>query len=72
MIYYLNNSTSSNLTITDLKLVGEKNLLEMGSKPFYTPRYRGKILQKRNEKVCAETGGDCLEFVQKFLDVYWI
>ena len=72
MIYYLNNSTSFNLTITNFKLIGEKKLQEIGSKPVYNPRYKGRILKNRHPEICKLTGGDCFEFVKKFLDIFWI
>ena len=58
--------------MTKLNDLGEITIQEMGSLPVYTPRFKGRTLKNRDDKVCKKTGGDCLKFVQKFLDMFWI
>ena len=42
---------------------------EIKALSIYTPRYKGYALNMHDMEVC---GGDCFEFTQKYLDMYWI
>ena len=57
------------MTLAKLDDLGERTVDEMEAKTIYTPRYKGNTLGVYNEKVC---GGDCFEFTQKYIDMYFI
>jgi hypothetical protein len=53
----------------------------MGTLPFFGVHYRGhqlkiqedqeKCAKKRHGCLCAETKGDCLKFVERYLEIKW-
>ena len=71
MFYYLNNSSTSSTTEIDFDKMGVMTLKEMGSIPMYNLMYKGKFLPRKSLEVCGGTDGDCLDFAQKYLKIYW-
>ena len=62
----------STFTIANLTEIGNVELEDMGTLPFFSVHYKGKQLPSKSEKLCPETKGDCFEYVQKYLDIKWI
>ena len=46
-------------------------LNETESYPYFMPYYKGRPLKKDSKEQCKETNGNCLEFVNKYLNIYW-
>ena len=53
---------------TDFNEIWEISLDQMGTLHFIKLSFKGKTLP-RNSDECAETNGDCLEFVEKYLNI---
>ena len=45
----------------------------MGTMPFMDFQYKGNELPRNGKATgqCAETNGDCFEFVKKYLKIKW-
>jgi len=54
-----------------MKEIGLVKLEDMGTMPFFSVHHAGKRLKRTKSKHCEETGGDCMEFVNKYLDIKW-
>ena len=59
------------VTVANLTEIGVVNLDDMGTLPFFSVHYRGKQLPLKSENHCAETKGDCYDYVHKYLDIKW-
>ena len=61
---YVNQIVSSN----DLDELGVVSLEEMNNVPFYSFKYKGSVL-KPNHEMCV---GNCFDFLNKFVNMYFI
>ena len=52
--------------------IGNQTLKDMGSMPYITLKYKGKVLPMKSDKLCKETNGDCRAFINKYLKIKWI
>ena len=43
----------------------------MKTLPFYSVHYKGHRLKRTKDDKCNETDGNCLEFINKYLDIKW-
>jgi hypothetical protein len=59
-------------TAVDFAQLGQVKLDEMGTMPYYSVHYEGNRLKRTNDPNCSETGGDCMAFIKKYLDIKWL
>jgi hypothetical protein len=44
---------------------------DMGTVPYFSVHYKGHRLNRKDDKHCKETGGDCFALAKKYLDFKW-
>ena len=68
---YEGDSVNIYQTNTDFQKIGNISLSEMKTLPFYSIYYKGNMLKRTDDVHCKETGGDCFEFMNKYLIFNW-
>ena len=68
MFSYGKDSVQRNLVFTDYEAIGIVSIDDINNQPFYSFKYKGKSLAVNDEKC----GGNCLDFLDSFLDIYFL
>ena len=72
MTNYLANNVMSSLTATDFEEIGVVKLKTMKAIPFYSFYYKNKEVMRHDPVMCKEFGGDCNQFVNKYIKIVWV
>ena len=71
MFSYGKDTILQNTIFTDYESIGTVSMEDLNNTPFYAFKYKGKTLKVKDEKKCGATG-DCHEFLDSFLDIYFL
>lgn len=55
----------------DFNEIGEVSLQDMRTIPFIKLQFRAQDVKRNDTTMCKETHGDCLQFVNKYLNISW-
>ena len=69
MFTYSNNSNTSNTVVADLETVFKVG--DLYSIPLYAFSYKNQLLPRYDNKTCSEFNGDCLQYVEKYFDMFF-
>ena len=52
---------------SDFDKIGEWTLEEMGQNPFFYFKFNGNKIPHKDTKLCADTGGDCVKWINSYI-----
>jgi hypothetical protein len=71
MFTFEKSHTSTTETSANLDKMGIVPMSEMKATPFFAVYHKGHHLKINDNRLCSETGGVCLDFINKYLKIEW-
>ena len=58
-------------TVSNFTDIGIVQMKDMGTLPYFSVHYKGHRLNRKDDKHCSETGGNCFKLAKKYLEFKW-